>query len=721
MTRRNSIPAAPDAPHADVELLVPNFVQHGTATPSAVGELAGNAAAATVHQRSSIFSIDIHPDNERVVTGGSDHFVRMWSLHAIVDHAACVSPATPKELFAGKRHDGGVMCVRWASKTGFFLASGAEDGSLVVWQLEKRPCQVSALMSGGAGAKSYPETLSFVRKLPSMESDVIDLAWSHDNRFLASCSLDNTVMIWDGVTFDRVARCQHSSFVKGLAFDPVGTYLVSQSDDGSAILWNTQTWTVESRVTHAFLQGTGGAAVLVRRPSFSPDGSYVACANAVSNGVHVAALLPRGKWTHASRTLHLVGHTAPICVAKFAPVLVQDSITGTPTPVVALGANDRQVSVWALATQPVLVLDAAFDSDVTDLAWSPDARVLLACSREGRVVGVRLPASLDLLGGPAVPDAVLHARLVENGMDPTRAEAIDHSQVAHAPAAPLPAIPIAEHLQAPQRVTTTKDGRKRIQPSLIAKVTAPVLVSDSQSRNASAVALPDLAAGPAARRAPSPPRGRKRARHDDNGEDESDSNDAAAVSSRGRASASARPTTSRPSATAAIVGPAHGIYHHLGPAPHPPALLLPSRYPREHHIESKCGGVRLLLDSGPPVASMQPVIRGSGMPIGRQLVLDSPAVAACISAARAAVITRAGTFIVFDLWLGRVVVHDSVVPLLGADADAEAVKLELVVDANAPYGPVVVVQRPGGGASESERYAYDARVPGFVFVREDGD
>jgi protein HIRA/HIR1 len=56
-------------------------------------------------------------------------------------------------------------------------------------------------MSGGNGAKKYPETLNFVKKLPSMNSDVIDMAWSHDNSYLASCSLDNTIVIWDATTF----------------------------------------------------------------------------------------------------------------------------------------------------------------------------------------------------------------------------------------------------------------------------------------------------------------------------------------------------------------------------------------------------------------------------------------------------------------------------------------------------------------------------------------
>ncbi len=46
------------------------------------------------------------------------------------------------------------------------------------------------------------------------------------------CSLDNTIVVWDPVKGHVLHTLKgHESYVKGLAWDPIGKYLASQSDD----------------------------------------------------------------------------------------------------------------------------------------------------------------------------------------------------------------------------------------------------------------------------------------------------------------------------------------------------------------------------------------------------------------------------------------------------------------------------------------------------------
>jgi len=47
-------------------------------------------------------------------------------------------------------------------------------------------------------------------------ADVLDLAWSPGNQWLASCSIDNTVVIWNVETFPEITSVLkgHTSLVK---------------------------------------------------------------------------------------------------------------------------------------------------------------------------------------------------------------------------------------------------------------------------------------------------------------------------------------------------------------------------------------------------------------------------------------------------------------------------------------------------------------------------
>lgn len=61
------------------------------------------------------------------------------------------------------------------------------------------------------------------------------------------------IAIWDGATGARITTLEgHTSYVKTLAWDPVGTYLASQSDDKSCLVWRTQDWAQAGAVTQPF-------------------------------------------------------------------------------------------------------------------------------------------------------------------------------------------------------------------------------------------------------------------------------------------------------------------------------------------------------------------------------------------------------------------------------------------------------------------------------------
>lgn len=70
----------------------------------------------------------------------------------------------------------------------------------------------------------------------------------------------------------------HKGYVKGLAFDPVGTYLASQGDDKACILWSTKNWVEAEKITDTL--NYMGTSTYSQRLAWSPDGRYLALANA---------------------------------------------------------------------------------------------------------------------------------------------------------------------------------------------------------------------------------------------------------------------------------------------------------------------------------------------------------------------------------------------------------------------------------------------------------
>lgn len=49
------------------------------------------------------------------------------------------------------------------------------------------------------------------RAMLSLEIDVQDLAWSRDNKYLASCGVDGAVIVWDGTSFGKRRSCKRAA------------------------------------------------------------------------------------------------------------------------------------------------------------------------------------------------------------------------------------------------------------------------------------------------------------------------------------------------------------------------------------------------------------------------------------------------------------------------------------------------------------------------------
>uniref|UniRef100_A0A8C5UND7 Protein HIRA n=1 Tax=Malurus cyaneus samueli TaxID=2593467 RepID=A0A8C5UND7_9PASS len=306
----------------------------------------------------------------------------------------------PKMLCQMDNHLACVNCVRW-SNNGVYLASGGDDKLIMVW---KRAAYIGpSTVFGSSNKLTNVEQWRCVSILRSHSGDVMDVAWSPHDAWLASCSVDNTVVIWNAVKFPEILATLkgHSGLVKGLTWDPVGKYIASQADDRSLKVWRTMDWQLETSITKPFDECGGTTHVL--RLSWSPDGHYLVSAHAMNNSGPTAQIIERDGW---KTNMDFVGHRKAVTVVKFNPKIFKkkqkngsSTKSSCPYCCCAVGSKDRSLSVWLTCLKrPLVVIHELFDKSIMDISWTLNGLGILVCSMDGSVAF--LDFSQDELGDP---------------------------------------------------------------------------------------------------------------------------------------------------------------------------------------------------------------------------------------------------------------------------------------------------------------------------------
>ncbi|XP_017768816.1 PREDICTED: protein HIRA homolog [Nicrophorus vespilloides] len=345
-----------------------------------------------------IFSVDIHPKGGRFATGGQGGQggrIVIWNIAPILSYSDENDPNIPKQLCQMDNHLACVNVVRWSCQ-GHLLASGGDDKLVMIWKLTGEGS--STLF--GSGGKVNVETWKCTHTLNSHNGDILDLAWAPHDGWLASASVDNTVIIWNTHKFpEKVAVLKgHSGMVKGVTWDPVGKYIASQSDDKSLRVWRTADWQQQEVVTDAFVDCSATTHVL--RLSWSPDGQYLVSAHAMNGGGPTAQIIERDGW---KQDKDFVGHRKAVTCVRFNSNILKKVTPGSPKPqqycCCAVGSRDKSVSVWLTSLKrPLVVIKDLFDDSVLDISWSSNGQHLLACSWDGSVACIIF--TTDAIGNP---------------------------------------------------------------------------------------------------------------------------------------------------------------------------------------------------------------------------------------------------------------------------------------------------------------------------------
>jgi hypothetical protein len=220
------------------------------------------------------------------------------------------------------------------------MASGGPKNSVMIWDSNSNKALAELVGHNGA---------------------INGLAYSRDGRFLASASSDKTVMLWDISSFQRLKTFTgHKYDVASVAFSPDSSKIISASNDKTAIIWDVSNGE-QLAVLKNHIQFVTGAV-------YSPDGNTI-----VTVSLDGSAIV----WDAKSyKQLNMLkGHLSGIRGIAFNPDGKNFVTAG----------NDKLVFVWDTGNNKYLRLFEHSNS-LFSVAYSSDGSHFITGSSDGTAI-----------------------------------------------------------------------------------------------------------------------------------------------------------------------------------------------------------------------------------------------------------------------------------------------------------------------------------------------
>ncbi|XP_076268665.1 WD repeat, SAM and U-box domain-containing protein 1-like isoform X2 [Rhynchophorus ferrugineus] len=388
------------------------------------------------------------PDCQYLVTACSLEVLKIWHLQDLIDTTndnACVPIVRLDNI-----HDMGIFSIDISKHIEieennplirhYTMASGGCNNEIKLWRITSRTHIKNKHQSHN------DVTVEMVDELDGHTSSVTCVRYSNVGRYLASCSLDKSVKVWDSNGTCWVTLYGHQRYVNCVAFSKDTTLVVSGSNDKMIIVWDlTGNVTLASELFTSILSPNNGAIEMQLTQSGNTENGDVVLLEKIDDvyegGVNSCSfygtdLLATGSGDKLVRLFRIVeennnieelgsspleGHTYAINYVEFSKdgtKLASCSLDGCTfiwnteigdkyfsipknslsikvcrfSPdgkLIVTGGDDEKAVVWNVETLDKLscsVLEGHLDS-VTSACISPDSKVVItaSCNADFRV------------------------------------------------------------------------------------------------------------------------------------------------------------------------------------------------------------------------------------------------------------------------------------------------------------------------------------------------
>lgn len=412
-----------------------------------------------------------------LVTAGTTSVLNLWSFRKAIDYLCSLT-----------RHEGPVNAVAF-SPDGLHLATAGDAGAIIVWS-------VPPSKRGNGHGRHFWSTVTREQELAvqivaRVGEAVCDLSWSSDSRRFVAGTIDHAVICveYQQVDWKVVWRngMEHTHFVQGVAYDPLGVYLASMSSDRSVrvftrkdkpkleILNKTKKikyHTVQGKKQHLFADESTLQS-FVRRLDWTPDGAYLIVPAALWHGSFATLIYARHLYHAPCRVW--TGLARPSVAVRANPILwkVNESKENATQPyrsIVAVLTHDAVLLYDTTQAHPLAIVTDIHYANLVDAAWTADGRTLLVASSDGYITVIRF--AQDELGSvfQPTPATVTTETTTQTPVSPTTSSLPPcepgPAAVAAPPAKKLKPSPNAKR-PLPEIEQLSIKEKKRITPTLI--------------------------------------------------------------------------------------------------------------------------------------------------------------------------------------------------------------------------------------------------------------